>query len=127
MYFVFHGSLDNNKSIGTNTLIKEFAQMAMSPEDIIIKYPFLHKIQNTENNFMDKQNLIGDFAQEEEIYDVKKEYQEIYKIITKHPIDIEDIIKNTNRNQKEIISKLTMLELEGKIRKLAGNRYIRCD
>lgn len=113
MFIVFHGSLDNLKSVGTNNLIKEFAKIVTKPEDIIVNYKFLHKIK--------KDNL-----KINESFDVvSKEFKDIYKIIGENPIDIDSIVRQSKINLKEVISKLTMLEIEGKIRRISGNRYVR--
>lgn len=106
------GSLDNPKSIGTNRLIKEFAKIALSPNDVLENYKFLHK----------KDKIITT-----NIQSIPKEYEEIYENITDIPISTNEIAKKINANLKEIISKLTMLELDGKIRKIAGDRYIRSE
>ena len=105
MYFVYLGSLDNPKSIGTNKLIKDFAKIATAPEDIVKNYSFLHKIE------------LEPIKQEEK--------NEILKLITDDPINIDDIVKLSNKNIKEIISEITILELDGKIERLPGNMYIR--
>ena len=57
--------------------------------------------------------------------DIPKEYIEIYKVISENPIDVTEIAKKSNTDLKTVMSKLTMLELEDKIKKVAGNRYIR--
>ena len=106
------GSLDNPKSIGTNKLIKEFAKIALSPNDVLENYKFLHK----------KDKIITT-----NIQSMPKEYEEIYENITDIPISTNEIAKKINADLKEIISKLTMLELDGKIRKIAGDRYIRSE
>ena len=104
--FCIPGSLDNPKSIGTNKLIKDFAKLVTSPEDIIKNYEFLHKIE---------------LEKPEE----KEEENEILKLIKEDPINIDDIVKLSNKNIKEIISEITILELDGKIERLPGNMYIR--
>ena len=104
--FCIPGSLDNSKSIGTNKLIKDFAKLVTSPEDIIKNYEFLHKIE---------------LEKPEE----KEEENEILKLIKEDPINIDDIVKLSNKNIKEIISEITILELDGKIERLPGNMYIR--
>ena len=104
--FCIPGSLDNPKSIGTNKLIKDFAKLVTSPEDIIKNYEFLHKIE---------------LEKPEE----KEEENEILKLIQEDPINIDDIVKLSNKNIKEIISEITILELDGKIERLPGNMYIR--
>lgn len=91
--------------------------MVTYPEDIVKKYPFLHKIKKTKEKV----------EKTEELNSIPKEYREIYKIIDKQPIDINDIVKLSNSNLKDVMPKLTMLELEGKIKKISGNRYVRCD
>ena len=103
--FCIPGSLDNSKSIGTNKLIKDFAKLVTSPEDIIKNYKFLHKIELKKPK--------------------EKEENEILKLITEDPINIDDIVNLSNKNIKEIISEITILELEGKIERLPGNMYIR--
>ncbi len=109
--FCIPGSLDNPKSIGTNNLIKEFAKIAISPEDIINNYNFLHKKEVT-------QNILN-------VEEVPKEYREIYSLITEVPININEITKKCHLELKEVSSRLTMLELDEKIVKLPGNMYIR--
>ena len=106
------GSLDNPKSIGTNKLIKEFAKIVLSPNDVLENYKFLHK----------KDKIITT-----NIQSIPKEYEGIYENITDIPISTNEIAKKINADLKEIISKLTMLELDGKIRKIAGDRYIRSE
>ncbi len=111
MFFVFLGSLDNNKSIGTNNLIKEFAQLVTEPKDILKKYGLIGTEQNK--------------CQIDETLNIPEEYREIYKIITEKPIEINEIARKLEQDLKEVMQKLTMLELEGKIKKISGNRYIR--
>ncbi len=114
MYFVFHGSLDNGKSIGTNNLIKEFAKIVTEPEDILKEYGLI-----TESAEEKEKKLI------DESYDIPEEYREIYQIIKDTPVDVNEIVRQGKFNLKEVMQKLTMLELEGRVRRVSGNRYIR--
>lgn len=111
--FCIPGSLDNSKSIGTNNLIKQFAKIATCPEDIINNYDFLHKREEEKNILIVEQ--------------VSEEYRKIYNLITDIPININEIAKRGSLELREVSSKLTMLELDGKIQKLPGNMYIRGD
>ena len=113
--FCIPGSLDNPKSVGTNKLIKDFAKIVTEPKDIIRNYPFLHRVEKRKK----------EWKQKEEQNEIPKEYQEIYKNITETPIDINNIVKLSHRSLKEVMAKLTILELEGKIQKISGNRYKR--
>jgi DNA protecting protein dprA len=111
--FCIPGSLDNPKSIGTNNLIKEFAKIVTSPKDVINNYNFLHKIEVNSNTLVKEQ--------------IPEEYKKIYSLITDMPININDIAKKSLLELREVSSKLTMLELDGKVVKLPGNMYIRGD
>lgn len=111
--FCIPGSLDNQKSIGTNNLIKEFAKIVTSPKDVINNYNFLHKIEVNSNTLVKEQ--------------IPEEYKKIYSLITDIPININDIAKKSLLELREVSSKLTMLELDGKVVKLPGNMYIRGD
>ena len=111
--FCIPGSLDNPKSIGTNNLIKEFAKIVISPKDVINNYNFLHKIEVNSNTLVKEQ--------------IPEEYKKIYSLITDIPININDIAKKSLLELREVSSKLTMLELDGKVVKLPGNMYIRGD
>ena len=111
--FCIPGSLDNLKSIGTNNLIKEFAKIVTSPKDVINNYNFLHKIVVNSNTLVEEQ--------------ISEEYKKIYSLITDIPININDIAKKSLLELREVSSKLTMLELDGKVVKLPGNMYIRGD
>ena len=114
MCFAYLGSLDHSKSIGTNNLIKEFAHIVTTPEDILLKYGFIEELKQDLKKFDIKQ-------------DVSKEFLDIYKLITDRPMDINDIAKKGNIDLKTAMSKLMMLELEGKIKKVSGNSYIKGD
>ena len=115
-FFVFRGSLDNPKSIGTNNLIKEFAEIVTNPKDILKKYG-MTEYNNKEEN--------SSFICEKQ--DIPDKYKQIYQIVKNKPIDIDEIIRKSTFSLKEVMQKLTILELEGKIKKISGNRYIRED
>lgn len=127
--FCIPGNLEQTKSVGTNELIKQFAKIVTSPKDIILNYPFLHKTRKTsrttenwrKEKIQNNQNkrIIDDFG------DGNQEYREIYQVITEKPIHIDKIVKDSKKDLKKVISTLTILELEGKIIKTSGNRYIR--
>ena len=141
----FHGSLDNPKSKGTNNLLKEIAKIATDPQDIIQNYDFLHKVEDRIQKF-DKEDAFKEFEketsmkifqrfEEEKSMNIFQEYNQkaeldenlrsIYKIITNNPIDINTIAKKSNFSTKDVMQKLTMLELQGMIKRTSGGRYVR--
>ena len=86
-------------------------------------FVFLGNLGNSKSlkDYMDKAKDTN------QVDNIPKEYVDIFKVITEEPIDIDDIIHKTKLDLKTLISRLTMLELEGKIKKVAGNRYVKGD
>lgn len=100
--FCIPNRLDVSTGHSTNLLIKNGANLVMQPEDIL-QYYF-----NTN--------------QEQE---VQEEYKQIYNLIGTLPISANELSKMTKKTISETIQTLTMLELEGYIKNIAGNKYIR--
>ena len=56
---------------------------------------------------------------------IEKEYLEIYNLILYKPINIQQLVKKSGLNISKLNQKLTILELEGHIKNLPGNNYVR--
>ena len=56
---------------------------------------------------------------------IKKEYEDIYNLILYTPTNLQYITNKSGINISEINQKLTILELEGYIKSLPGNNYVR--
>lgn len=97
LVFCIPGSLDNKKSVGTNRLIQNGANLVTKVEDIVENYNLQKKIK------------IG----------IK---DEILDILSDEPIDFNELLKSSNLKINEFMAKITMLELEGYIKRLPGNR-----
>ena len=107
--FCIPNSLENNKGVGTNELLKKGALLATCIDDILNKCN-IPKI---------KVDITGNSKY------IKKEYQKIYNLIEEEPTNINDISKKLKLNISEIATKLLFMEMEGIIKKVAGNSYIR--
>ena len=116
--FCIPGSLDNPKSVGTNNLIKEFAKIVTEPEDILLKYGLINMEKIKKLSTEDKEI-------EKNIIKIPKEFSAVYNSIDDKPTEIYDIIIKSKLSNKEVMQKLTLLELDEKIKKISGNRYIK--
>ncbi len=104
----FHGSLDNIYSVGTNNLIKNGAKLVTGPVDILKNYPNLlaKKIK-----FLKEKN-------------VNEEYEEIYKaLLFDKYLSVDEIIAKTGKATRDVITKITLMELEGIIEQKTGKGY----
>ena len=110
MVFCIPGSLDNPKSIGTNKMIQNGAKLVTSVEDIVGEYDFLEKVCS-----------VCEVKDEE----VDEQYKDVFELLSEVPIELEELIKKSDLRVNELMTKLTMLELDGKIDRLSGNRFVK--
>jgi len=102
-----------SKGIGTNELIKNGAKLVTSPQDILKEFG----IECTK-----KKNIIETKI---EMIKIPNEYQNIYQIITYTPQNIQNLARKSGLKIAEITQKLIMMELQGYIKSMPGNYYIR--
>ena len=115
------GSLENSRSIGTNNLIKQGANLVASPNEII---EILENNElNTKEKITKKNNTIHKKIEKQPKKQIHKEYKEVFNIIKEKSTNINTICKITNKNINEIGAILTMLEIEGLIESKPGNMF----
>lgn len=119
--FCLPRDIGNTKGAGTNELIKKGAKLVTSPEDILQEFG----IENI-NNKVNEENEVNKFQnylQEETI--IPKEYMQIYQLISYTPQNIQYFARRSGLKIAEVTQKLIMLELQGYIKSMPGNYYIR--
>lgn len=110
--FCIPKEIQNKYGVGSNRMIQKGAELITKPEEILDYYGF-----GTINpKVLEKQEI-------EEKIKIQKEYEKVYNAIEEIPTNINTIIKKSKITIEEGLSILTMLELEGVIRQLAGNYY----
>lgn len=112
--FCIPNSIENNKGVGTNEMLKNGALLATNINDILLKC----NMSKTANEKEDK-NLI------EPKIKVSKKYKEIYEILGENPLNTNEISKKLKIPMKELNSKLLFMEIEGLVKRTTGNSYIR--
>jgi DNA processing protein len=110
--FCLPRNIGEKNGIGSNELIKKGAILVTSPEDILEEFG----IANTHKE---------EYAEKEENRKIKKEYKTIFDLILYTPTNIQYISKKSGLKISEVNEKLTILELEGQIKSLPGNNYVR--
>lgn len=104
--FALPGNVDIINSSGTNELIKKGAILVTDVKEILNEFT----IQNEEEN------------KKEEI---NEEYKKVYEVLTNIPIHINEICKKTNNSMAEVNQIITMLEIEGLVKSLPNNEFIK--
>lgn len=101
------------RGVGTNELIKMGAKLVTSPKDILSEFGIVCS-QNE------------DIAEtKDEKVKIAEEYIDIYNYITYNPESLQNIAKQSGLGIVEVMQKVTMLELQGYIKNLPGNYYVR--
>ena len=84
------------------------------------------------NNLLSPEDILQDFGFsalekkiEEETITVDEEYQSIYCAVARIPTSLTAICKATKKNIEEVNVALTMLELQGVIKPVGGNQFIK--
>ena len=105
-------NIDSKNGVGTGRLIQEGAKLVLSPQDILIELGM---------------NIIENKTSEKKNIKVDKQYKEVYETLTKVPINVNEICKRTGKNIIEVNTTLTMLELEGLVKHLGANEFVKAD
>lgn len=109
------GSIFNPTSIGTNLLIRDGAKIVTSSKDI------LEDIYLSISQVVPKPKQLNIVIPE----NLSKNEKMIYNLISLEPVTSDFLFENLNLPVSEIISTLSMLELEGYIVNLPNNSYVR--
>ncbi len=100
--FCIPHNLENKTGHGPNYFIKMGAKLVTQAEDILQEFELL------------EENKIA----------IDSQYEEIYKYISAVPITANEISIKTNKNISDVNEALFMLEMDGIIKCIPGNKYI---
>lgn len=117
--FCIPNMIGSKYGVGTNKLIKQGANLVTSAEDIIKEYTNIsEKIEQDE----EEEDIIYDEYERKKIIE---EYYKLYDFLSYDPQNINEISKKIGKCIEETIYILTIMEIEGVVKKLPGNNYIR--
>lgn len=96
----FHGRLDSSGGVGVNNMIKNGAILTTNIYDILSCYP----------QFINKKRIDTN-----KVFNIKKEYKEIYNLLEKEPRFMDELLNITNFSRKEILLLINSMETDGLI------------
>ncbi len=107
--FTFPWNIDNENYYGNNFILTKGARGILSYKDIIDFYPELNL------------PTLEKISQKT----IPEEYKDIYKTLKNTPIPLEVLAQKTNIPLRNLQSTLTFMELDGYIKKMPSNSYIK--
>lgn len=110
--FCIPHNIDEKLGKGTNRLMQKGAKCVINAQNILNEYEDLKNLE-----------ILDTDKRESVIKEIPTRYEELYKIIKKSPCSADIICKKTNKSIVEINSELTMMELEGYIKRISGNSF----
>ncbi len=114
--FCLPRDIENKMGAGTNELIKRGAKLVTTPEDILEMFGIIHE---------KKIKITGYKKEEVNLSNIPEECIKLYKLITYTPQSIQNLSRKSGLQVPEVMQKLMMLELQGYIKNIPGNYYIR--
>lgn len=116
------GRIEDKTGRGTNNLIRKGACILTDINEILIELgEEKMKIQVGEENKKQIQCEEERKNTKKKKIKVQKEYRKIYELLSKTPINVDEIARTLSINISEVNMKLTMMEIEGLIEVLPGN------
>lgn len=110
--FCIPSNVDSTTGYGTGVLIQNGAKLVLNPNDILKSFGI---------------SALEEVIVEENETDIKvdEEYIEVYETLSKIPINTNEICKITQKTVGEVNVTLTMLELQGIIKQIGANEFIK--
>lgn len=108
--FCIPSNIDRTTGVGTGKLIQKGAKLVLSSDDILIELGMT----------IGNKKEIGEIE-----IKVDEKYKVVYDVLTRLPINVNEICKKTKKNICEVNVILTMLELQGVIKQVGVNEFIK--
>ena len=112
--FCIPSSLENIKGKGTNELIQKGSKLVTCVDDILEYYP--------DTIFSKSEPITSDI-----VLDIPEDLRTVYKTINNIPQDINQIAHKAGISISEVNYKTMLLQLDGKILELPGQRFVRVE
>lgn len=110
--FVIPGGLDDEYFDGSNRILSDGAICVRNANDVLKHFDEFRMDKSTKKCYVEK-SIVPD------------NLKEIYLKVKTKPTSFEEIVRSLDEDVSEILTKLLLLELEGYIKSLKGEKYVR--
>ena len=102
--------MEETTGVGTGRLIQNGAKLVLTPDDILADLGFNGQDDNTYDEIE---------------YEVDEQYKPIYDVLSRIPMNVNDIVKKSKKSMIEVNSALTMLELQDLVKQTGIGEFIK--
>lgn len=114
--FAVPGEAGSHLSRGTNRLIRTGAKLVEEVEDVLEEFPDIQeKLSGGDGVREGKGSLLR----------ITDDERKVWEVLGRKPVNIENVIAASGMTPQNVNSTLTMLELKGLVRQLAGKMFVR--
>ncbi|MBQ8299367.1 MAG: DNA-processing protein DprA [Clostridia bacterium] len=118
--FVVPGGINDELYDGSNRILSEGAFCVRNVQDVLAKFDKYNQCDLSKEENSQKSKKMNEYEEE-----ISPELREIYKKIKYKPTSLENICLDSKESTATILSKLTLLEMQGYIIELKGKNFIR--
>jgi DNA processing protein len=118
--FAVPGPIDSPTSVGPHRLIQQGAKLVQDVEDIFQEFPDLARGPGPLFGVPSRVSETGGPA----AAGATRPEDPLLAILGSDPLPLEELLRATGLPAPQVLSRLTVLELEGLIRELPGKRYV---
>jgi len=123
--FAVPGPIDSPTSLGPHRLIQDGAKLVQDPEDIFSELPALAKGQRPLFAAPAEVRETTETAAAPPVLPPASSPEDpLLALLGSDPLALDELVRVTRLSASEVLSRLTILELEGLIRELPGKRYV---
>lgn len=112
--FTIPGALEDINYSGSNRLLCDGANCIQNVNDVIRHYPDMFTKKDIKNIKQNEKNI-----------EIPEDLRDCYDLLENKMMSIEEICNKTTENAKNILYKLTLLEMRGVVVKYPGNYYMK--
>ena len=117
--FVVPGGINDELYDGSNRILSEGAFCVRNAQDVLAKFDKYNQYDLSKEESSQKSKKMNEYEE------ISPELREIYKKIKYKPTSLENICLDSKESTATILSKLTLLEMQGYIVELKGKNFIR--
>lgn len=121
--FAVPRDIRDTKHLGTNILIQRGAKLVNNPEDILCEYPYFERVTPLNTVKIKMKAPKEEKTSKRNFNNLSDGDRQIAEILLSQEMQVDELSRALNMPVSEVSRRTAMLEMQGVLKKLPGNRY----